>query len=62
MKLRRESEAFLYPGQRRWYILMYLSLLANDLVVVLTLGHWKIEYNGIEELYWERFIKIDEEY
>lgn len=62
MKLRRESEAFLYPGQRRWYILMYLSLLANDLVVVLTLGHWKIEYNGIEELYWKRFIKIDEEY
>lgn len=62
MKFRRESEAFLYPGQRRWYVLMHLSLLVDDLVAVLTLGHWRFVENEIEELYWERFIKIDEEY
>lgn len=60
MKFRRESTAFLFPGQRRMFLWVLILLLVEDLVVLCTLGtYWMDLSSAARERYWQRYIRID---
>ena len=60
MKFRRESTAFLYPGQRRWFLWINVLFILENLVSLCTLGTYWADLSSVaRENYYQRFTRID---